>query len=288
MLLPRLALAALLAFSLPALSETSGAETSGAATTGQASVTRLADVLQLDALFAVLRDEGLAYGDALEADLLVGGGGPGWKGAVSAIYDVEKLRVRFDAALAVALADDPEAVTEITAFFGSDLGQRIVGLEIEARRAFLDVAKEEAARVAADISRAGRDPKVALIARMIAAGDLIEMNVAGGLTGNLAFMTGMNETGSQGSAMPPDALMSEVWAQEEQIRAETNSWMQAYLGLAYFPLTEAELSTYVDFWESPAGQHLNAALFAAFDAVYREVFYDLGRATGLAMVGRDI
>jgi hypothetical protein len=288
MLLPRLAFAVLLAFPLPALSETSGAETSGAETSGKASVSRLADVLQLDALFVVLRDEGLAYGDAVETDLLAGGGGPGWKVAVSAVYDVAKLRAQFDAALAVALADDPEALTEIIAFFSSDLGQRIVGLEIEARRAFLDVAKEEAARVAVDTSRAGRDPKVALIAQMIAASDLIEMNVAGGLTGNLAFMTGMNETGSYGPALPPDALMSEVWAQEEQIRAETTSWLQAYLGLAYFPLTEAELSTYVAFWESPAGQHLNAALFTAFDAVFREVFYDLGRATGLAMVGRDI
>jgi hypothetical protein len=283
MLLPRLALAALLALPLPVL-----AETSGAVKTEQAMISSLAEALQIDALFDVLRDEGLAYGGSIEADLLAGGGGPGWNDAVSAIYDVPKLRAGFDAAFALALADDPQAVTEITAFFTSDLGQRIVGFEIDARRAFLDIAMEEAARVAADTAGAGRDPKVALIAQMIAASDLIEMNVAGGLTGNLAFMTGMNETGSYGPAMPPEALMSEVWAQEEQIRAETTSWLQAYLGLAYFPLTEAELSTYVAFWESPAGGQLNAALFTAFDAVFTEVFHDLGRATGLAMIGTDI
>lgn len=283
MLLPRLALAALLALPLPAL-----AETSGVTVTGETTVAALADVLQIDALFDALRDEGLAYGDTLEADLLAGGGGPGWKAAISVIYDVPTLRARFDAAFAAALADDPQALAEITAFFATDLGQRIVGLEIDARRAFLDVAKEEAARVAADTAKAGRDPKVALIARMIAAGDLIEMNVAGGLTGNLAFMSGMNEAGSYGPALPPDALMAEVWAQEDQVRADTTSWLQAYLGLAYFPLTEAELSTYVAFWESPAGNHLNAGLFTAFDAVFTQVFQNLGRATGLAMVGSDI
>ena len=283
MLLPRLALAALLALPLPALTETSGA-----AVTGEATISTLADVLQIDALFDVLRDEGLAYGDTLEADLLAGGGGPGWKSAISVIYDVPTLRARFDAAFAAALADDPQALAESTAFFATGLGQRIVGLEIDARRAFLDVAMEEAARVAADTARAGRDPKVALIARMIAAGDLIEVNVAGGLTGNLAFMTGMNETGSDGPALPPDALVAEVWAQEDQIRADTTSWLQAYLGLAYFPLTEAELSTYVAFWENPAGGQLNAALFTAFDAVFAQVYHDLGRATGLAMVGIDI
>ena len=283
MLLPRLALAALLAFPLPVL-----ADTSGAVVTDEAFVSGLSDALQLDALFDVLRDEGLAYGDMVESGLLSGGGGPGWSAAVSAIYDVPTLRARFDSAFAQAIADDPQAVAEITAFFSSDLGQRIVGLEIDARRAFLDVALEEAARVAADTAGAGRDPKVALIARMIAAGDLIEMNVAAGLTGNLAFITGMNETGSNGVILPPDALMTEVWAQEEQVRADTTSWMQAYLGLAYAPLTEAELSTYVSFWESPAGNHLNAALFTAFDAVFTPVFRDLGRATGLAMVGSDI
>lgn len=283
MLLPRLALAALLAFPLPSL-----AETSGAAVTDEATVGSLAEILQLDALFDVLRDEGLAYGKTLEADLLAGGGGPGWDAAVSAIYDLPTLRARFDAAFDLALATDPQAVGEITAFFATDLGQRIVGLEIGARRAFLDVAQEEAARVAVDTAAAGRDPKVALIARMIAASDLIEMNVAGGLTGNLAFMTGMNETGSYGPALPPDALMPEVWAQEEQIRADTTSWLQAYFGLAYSPLTEAELVTYVAFWESPAGAHLNASLFTAFDAVFSQVFHDLGRATGLAMVGNDI
>jgi hypothetical protein len=283
MLLPRLALAALLALPLPILSLPALAETSGEATAGT-----LAEVLQLDALFDVLREEGLAYGDTIEADMLAGGGGPGWKPAVSAIYDVPTLRARFDAAFATALSSDPQALEEITAFFATDLGQRILGLEIDARRAFLDVAQEEAARVAVDTAAAGRDPKVALIARMIMAGDLIEMNVAAGLTGNLAFMTGMNETGSYGPALPPDALMAEVWAQEEQVRADTTSWMQAYLGLAYSPLTEAELETYVAFWETPAGGHLNAALFTAFDAVFPGVFHDLGRATGLAMVGSDI
>lgn len=283
MLLPRLALAAMLALPLPALSETAPV-----ATTSEASVTRLAEVMKLDALFAVLREEGLAYGAALEADLLAGGGGAGWKASVASVYEVTRLRARFDAALTLALAEDPAAVAEITAFFASDLGQRILDLEIDARRAFLDIATEEAARVAVDTARSQRDPKLALVAQMIAAGDLIEMNVAGGLSGNLAFMTGMNDAGAYGAALPPDALMSEVWTQEDQIRTETTAWMQAYLGFAYFPLTEAELSAYVTFWESPAGHHLNAALFSAFDAVFREVFYDLGRAAGLAMVSRDI
>ncbi len=284
MFLTRLILVACLGMSAPAAAQTSATPPA----TAEATVPALAGALQLDALFAVLREEGLAYGATLEDEMFAGKGGPQWSGAVSAIYDYETLRNGFETSLQTQLGNDPETLTQILAFFTSDLGQRVVGLEIEARRAFLDTALEEAARVAADDRFANRDPKVALLQRFIEAGDLLEMNVAGALSGNLAFLTGMAETGVYGDAMPPDQLMSEVWAQEDQIRDDSSAWLYAYLGLAYAPLTEAELQAYIDFMESPAGQRLNAALFIAFDQVFRQVSHGLGRAAGTAMLGTDI
>lgn len=283
MMLSRLVLIAALGVAAPL-----GAETVVDQPPTEASVARVGEVMQLDALFAVLREEGLAYGNRLEADMFPSGGGAQWRQSVSDIYDVTRLRGRFDAALQKALGDDPAVLSEVSSFFGSDLGQRIVGLEIEARRAFLATAAEEAAQVAADDAAAARDPKVALIRRMIEASDLLEMNVAGSLTGNLSFMTGMAGTGAYGRDMPQDQILSDIWAQEDQVRADTSTWLYAYLGLAYAPLSEAELETYVAFWESPAGKELNAALFNAFDAVFRPVSFDLGQAAGRAMQGRDI
>jgi hypothetical protein len=283
MILPRLVLVALLGLALPL-----GAETVVEQPQSEVSVDQLGKVMQLDALFDVLREEGLAYGDTLEADMFPSGGGAEWRQAVSDIYDVAQLRDRFDAAMKEALGDDPAVLTEIAAFFVSDLGQRVVGLEIEARRVFLDPAGEEAAQVAADDAAAASDPKVALIRRMIEASDLVEMNVAGSMTGNLAFMTGMAGTGAYGRDMPQEQILSDIWAQEDRVRADTSTWLYAYLGLAYASLSEAELETYVAFWESPAGKQLNAALFTAFDQVFRPVSSDLGRAAGRAMQGRDI
>lgn len=279
-----LALAALLALSAP-LAPLAQAQEAPAA---QADVPALAEALRLEDLFAVLRDEGLAYGTKLEAQMFPGGGGPRWQAEVGAIYDSTRLRSGFEAVLQRELGQNPAVLAEIMGFFTSDLGRRVVGLEIDARRAFLDEAQEDAARVAAETRAANRDPKVKILDRFIAAGDLVEMNVAGGLSGNLAFLTGMAETGAPGSVLPQEELMSQVWAQEEQIRSDTSSWLQAYLGLAYDPLTEAELTAYAEFMESPAGQRLNAALFAAFDEVFRAVSYQLGRAAGTAMLGRDI
>lgn len=283
MILPRLVLVALLGLALPLAAETVVEQPQS-----EVSVDQLGKVMQLDALFDVLREEGLAYGDTLEADMFPSGGGAEWRQAVSDIYDVTGLRDRFDTAMKEALGDDPAVLTEIAAFFGSDIGQRVVGLEIEARRVFLDPAGEEAAQVAADDAAAASDPKVALIRRMIEASDLVEMNVAGSMTGNLAFMTGMAGTGAYGRDMPQEQILSDIWAQEDRVRADTSTWLYAYLGLAYASLSEAELETYVAFWESPAGKQLNAALFTAFDQMFRPVSSDLGRAAGRAMQGRDI
>jgi Uncharacterized protein conserved in bacteria (DUF2059) len=283
MFLPRLALLALLTAAAPVAAETP-VPTPGA----EASAERVGEVLQLDALFDVLRDEGLAHGRQLEMDMFPAGGGEEWAAAVDRIYDAERLRAEFGRVLQDQLASDPSALGAIVDFFAADLGRRIVGLEIEARRAFLDEASEEAARVAADDAASARDPKVAQVRRMIEASDLLEMNVAGAMTGNLAFMQGMATSGAYGRAMPEDELLSQIWGQEEQTRADTSTWLYAFLGLAYHPLTEAEYDSYIAFWESPAGKRLNAALFTAFDQVFRQVSFDLGAAAGRAMQGRDI
>jgi hypothetical protein len=281
--LPRVALLALLSLTAPVVAQTTGNQP-----VAEASVARLGEVMQFDALFQALRDEGLAYGDTLEEDMFPSGGGPEWKAAVSSIYEVGRLRSEFDSVLEQQLGDEPALLNEIISFVASDVGQRAIGLEIEARRAFLDEASEEAARVAADDAAAARDPKVALIRRMIEAADLLEMNVAGSMSGNFGFMSGMASTGAYGREMPEDQILSDIWAQEEQIRADTSTWLYAYLGLAYAPLSEAELQAYVEFWESPAGKRLNAALFTAFEQAFRQVSFDLGQAAGRAIQGRDI
>jgi hypothetical protein len=283
MQIARLVLVAALAFGPSARAETTPVPAAVEQSFGDLSA-----AMQFDALFDILRADGIAHGQTREADMFPAGGGAAWTTAVSEIYDTVRLRAGFDAALEKALADDPALLAEIVTFFQSELGRKVVGLEIDARRAFLDKATEEAARVAADRRAAARDPKLALIRRFIEAGDLLEMNVAGGLSGNLAFMQGMRASGAYGPGFPDDQILSDVWAQEAQIRDDTASWLNAYLGLAYDPLSEDELEGYVAFSESPAGKRLNAALFTAFDAIFRQVSYDLGRAAGEAAQGSDI
>ena len=280
-----LVLASLLALS-PAIPAFAEALASPAA--GGTEIVSLSETMKIGPLLEVLRLEGQAYGTTLHVSMFPDDRGTGWARSVDAIYDVARLRRTFDTAISAELSADPAAVAEIVAFFGSERGQRIVTLELEARRTLLDIAAKEAAQVAADKMTAAHDPRIALITRLIEAGDLIEMNVAGALSGNLAFMRGMQQEGIYGDQMTEGQMLSDVWGQEEQIRADTLAWLYPYLALAYQPLQDADLQAYLAFSDTPAGKKLNAALFTAFDKVFQQVSYDLGRAAGRRILGHDI
>lgn len=249
----------------------------------------LLTTLRIPEMIAVMQDEGIAYGDELEEQLFPGAGGARWDEAVARVYDEPALLERFQSAFAARLAADPQAMDQIVGFFGTDRGQQILILEIEARRALLDEAVEEAAAVSVDDMRARDDPRLALLERFATANDLIEQNVSGALNANFAFYQGMSDGGAfDGAKMTEADMLAEVWAQEPDIRAETESWLYPFLALAYKPLSDADVEAYLAFSESEAGRAMNAAMFAAFDEVFRDISRDLGRAAAEMLSGRDI
>lgn len=248
----------------------------------------LSDLLQIGEVIEVMRLEGLDYGRQMEAELFPGMGGADWRRIVALIYDTQTMRRRFDARLAEELAGEPAAVAATTAFFDTDLGQRILQLEVEARRSLLDSAVEDAARLRVEDMEAKGDARLEMLRGFAEANDLIESNVLGALNANLAFFQGMAEVGGLAEELTEDQMLRDVWAQEEEIRAETESWLYPYLALSYGPLEDAELAEYMAFSQTPAGQKLNVALFAAFDAVFTAISRDLGRAAARQMMGKDI
>jgi hypothetical protein len=249
----------------------------------------LLTTLRIPEMIAVMQDEGIAYGDELEEQLFPGAGGARWDQAVAQVYDEPALLERFQSAFAANLAADPQAVDRIVGFFGTDRGQQILSLEIEARRALLDEAVEEAAAVAVDDMRARDDPRLALLERFATANDLIEQNVSSALNANFAFYRGMSDGGAFDDAQMTEAdMLADIWSQEPEIRAETEGWLYPFLALAYEPLSDADIEAYLAFSESQAGQAMNAALFAAFDEVFSDISRDLGRAVAEMLSGRDL
>lgn len=248
----------------------------------------LSDALKISEIIDVMRLEGVDYGKTLEQDMFPGKGGKAWEDVVGLIYDTQTMRSQFESALAKELSADAQAVEDMIAFFGSETGQNALGLEIEARRALLDEATEEAAKVAWEDMQSKDDPRVAMINRFAEVNDLVESNVMGALNSNLAFYRGLAAAGGLPEELTEEQMLADVWGQEPDIRVETTDWLFPFLSLAYGPMTASDFEAYIAFSETPAGQKANAALFAAFDQVFNRISFDLGRAVGRQMQGEDI
>jgi hypothetical protein len=255
---------------------------------GAQKVLALTDVLKMDEILSVMRDEGLEYGKTLEDDMFPGRGGDAWRAQVARIYDPALLRQEFDAALVAELSGAADQLDQIVDFFGSDRGQAILGLEIEARRALLDPSVEDAAKVAWANLQETDDPLAERIMRFAEVNDLIESNVMGALNSSFAFSKGLAQAEAFPQDMTEDQMLADIWGQEADVRAETTGWLFPFLSLAYGPMPEADMDAYIAFSETPAGQQANAALFAAFDKVFTRVSFDLGRAVALRLKGEDI
>jgi hypothetical protein len=253
-----------------------------------ARIAALTETMLMGDIMAVMRDEGLDYGRTLADEMFPGKGGPQWDAAVSRIYDVDTMRKRFDAALFGAMQGAGNDIGAIEAFFGSEQGQTVLRLEIEARRAMLDQEVEDAAKIAWEDMLAQGGPRVDKLNRFSEVNDLVESNVMGALNANLAFYRGLSESGAFPQEMTEDQMLSDVWGQEPDVRAETTDWLFPFLSLAYQPLSDADMDAYLAFSESAAGQKMNAALFSAFDTVFTGISYDLGRAAARQMMGEDI
>lgn len=249
-----------------------------------ARITVLMDVLRITEIVEIMRLEGVAYARLLNEDMLQGQGGAFWQAQVAQIYDTDRIAERLRMALETQLND--AQIAAALAFFGSDLGQRILTLENAARRAMADPDVEEAALDFALMQQDARDPMFLAVQDFIAANDLIERNVSGAMSANLHFYKGLSD--GHLVERPEAEILDEVWSQQEDIRADTEDWLNGFLLLAYHPLTEPSVQAYVSFSTSPEGQALNAALFDGFEAVYRDISYALGRAVALNARGDEI
>ena len=252
----------------------------------QADVGPLLEALAMDDLMPILRAEGMSYAQDLAADMFPGRGGARWEASLAAIYDTGRMERLMAEEMAARMP--AEHLPALMEFFSSDLGQRIVLLEITAREALLEDSVDEASRAALEEMRAAEAPRLALLEAFVTANDLVEMNVVGGLNSNYAFYLGLSAGGAFNGVMTEEEMLADVWSQEDDIRSETVDWVYSYLALAYQPLEDEELEAYTALSQTPAGEALNSALFASFDALFTTISRELGTAAAQLMAGEDI
>ena len=246
----------------------------------------LFDAMGLPEIIDVMRQEGIDYGDTIAQDMFPSGMTPRWADAVAQIYDADALVAQMRAAFVAALGDGDAAA--MLAFYQSDLGHRVVTLEIDARRAMLDPALEEAAKQMAAQALQDDTDRAQMITDFIAANNLIEANVVGALNSNYAFISGLVSGGATLPGLMADDILADVWDQEPEIRATTTEWLYAFLMLAYEPLSDDDLAEFSAMTQTTAGRNLTAALFIAFDDLFEQVSRDLGVAASAFIVSQEL
>lgn len=238
---------------------------SATATLANPDVERLLDVMGLPAMLEAFSSEGESAGASLNDTFLNGQGGSVWADTVSRLYDP----VRLDAELRSQVIDklDPDVATQALLFFESDLGEKIIDLEVQARLAMLDERLEDAARSAPSASSDA-------ISDFLTVRDLVERNTDTALSAQEAFFAGLSEADTQQGDAP------DLEARRDGIRASSESWLRGYYALAHSPLSEDEVAVYTAFWDTDVGRALDDALFDAFSESYVTLSFALGQAAG--------
>ena len=249
-------------------------------------VEALLDAMDMRGLLEVMHLEGQDYGTMLEDELFPGRGGAAWSAIVSQTYDPNVMYDRFAGRFSDML--EGEDVAQMTEFFASDIGQRIVAYEITAREALLEEGIEEAAQETLRLREAEGDPRLAMVREFVKANDLVESNVMGAMNANYAFYIGLMDGNAFPRQMSEQDILTDVWSQEDEIRADTEEWVHSYLLMAYQPLSDEDLQTYIDMARTDEGRALNRALFAAFDEVFTDISATLGLAAARFIAGQDL
>ena len=248
-----------------------------------ADLDELARLMQFAETIEIIQVEGQSYGEVIAEDMLAGISADGWSAAVADIYDPVRMmalvRQGFDKEL------DKTDLAPLLRYFRSDAGREVIRLEISARRAFSDPDVEAAAKQRLKTLTVEQADILQQVQTLIEDSDLIEFNVAGTLNSSLMFYTGLYQglDPETNAGVTEEEMLSDVWAQEEATRADTVSWLNAYMVTAYQPLPADQLEAYAAFYRSPEGRDLNRAIFAGFDRMFDEISYKLGLAVASYM-----
>lgn len=215
-----------------------------------------------------------------------------WRAELRALYDPVRMEARFIKTLEDTLADQPDVRSDALDFARSDLGARILQLELSARQALLDTEIDDLAREALLRARnaAPGDTSARRLARVrarIDANDLIELNVSLGMNTSFAYYMGMFREGAVFGLNTED-LLQLVQAQEYDIRRDVTDWIESYFLMAYRPLTDEELEAYIAYCQTAKGDAFNQAMFRAFDDLFVELSGAVGQALGWRLRGERL
>jgi len=250
-----------------------------------AQVTKILGALQIEKLLDLVVEEEILFGEDLRGDMLPDLDPKRWQKVMRAQISSEALLPVFVAAFTKALSDEPD-LSSIVALSDAPVMVKAIDLEMKARTLLLDPDIEEAAIARADQARGSARHRA--LTDYIAALDLVETNVAGSLNSNLTLYRSLAQGGAFEFDVSDQEILSDVAGEAEALRADIETWLMAYLFMAYHPLEDAEFAKLVTLGESPAGRALYHAADKGYEAVFAHNSKALAGLIVARLVGEDL
>ncbi len=88
-------------------------------------------------------------------------------------------------------------------------------------------------------------------------------------------------------ALTEEEVLADVWRQEDDVRADTETWVLGFLALAFGPLENDEIVSYIRISRTSEGRAMNHALFAAFDPFFARISHELGLGAARVLTSED-
>lgn len=255
---------------------------------GAVNPSALSEAYRLPALFDAIAHEGRDAADAIAQDVLQGQGGAAWARAIDDIYDPERLHDRFLGLLSAELQRRAAVYEAAMAFARSPAGAAVIEAEVRIRAELREPGAERDMEAQLERARGIESPALAFVRERIGANNLIEQNVSIGLNGSLAYFSGFMAAAPPGMGLSEGQIAAEVWAQEEDIRAETVDWLEGYLLRAYATLSDGARAALMAHARSAEGDAFNTAMFRAYEVTFAELSEALGIAVGRALQMREL
>lgn len=246
-------------------------------------IERLSQALRLRDVMAVLHEEGVEQGQALDTEFLGGQGGGHFHAQVADIFDEVWMTQTVQDAMGARMSDADVQASLV--FFDTDLGRRLSELELSARRALSDPDIEAAAKERLD-STPEDDPLRRMVVDYVQINDIVGRNVSGIQSSDFSFYRGLVSGG--GTQRDDEGYLAALLEESDELRAETEGWALSFHLMAYAPLRPEEVKANVEFSATPAGVALNDALFDGFNSMYDTLYFQLGLAVAQALSATDL
>ena len=240
---------------------------------GQTNVhDRLYDALHLKKVMKILHDEGIK--DAFESGRIYLGedyDAASYEREVNKIYSLEMMDNFMRNGLIETL---PKAEAEVALqFFSQGLGAQAALLETSARSAISYDEVEVAAMQMAKEEKSENPVRYSMLEKSIKDLELVELNITGAMSAQYAFLTNLSVLDDM--HLSSDGIVAFLLESEEEMRKDIVDWLIAFTHMAYTPLSDEELETYLSFLNSDDGKVLNKTLFHIFNDLSIQTSGDL-------------